>query len=1048
MAQPLSILPKTLLAKSHQRRSIHVAQAVIDTVRLDADAVFAHLRTRPEGLTSAEAEARLAEYGPNVLAKDQRPRVLLLFWRAVVNPLVILLFILALISFLTGDPRAATMMVLMIALSVGLKILQEAKANRAAAELKAMISVRATVLRDGKSEELAISHLVPGDIVQLAAGDMIPGDVRIVRAKDLFVVQGSLTGEGFPVEKFVLEKAADVSAPLELSSIAFLGTSVGSGTATAVVVATGSDTYLGTMAAALDESGPPTAFDRGIASFTKLMLGFMAVMVPLVFVINGVTKGTWGEAFFFSIAVAVGLTPEMLPMIVTICLSKGAVAMGKKKVIVKHINAIQNLGAMDVLCVDKTGTLTRDEILLERYCDVRLRDSPDVLALAYTNSHFQTGLKNILDRAILAHEESHTHGRIAYHEKVDEVPFDFERRIMSVVVREGEGHDRLIAKGAPEAIFERCTSFRLDHERLSMDHPHIEELKIQYERLAADGFRVLAIATKDAPSRASLVGHAAAYGKADECELTLEGYVAFLDPPKESAAAAIDALQKHGVTVKVITGDNDLVAKMVCKQVGLATDHVLLGADVEGMTDDQLANVVEETSLFARVSPAHKQRIIKALKARNHTVGFMGDGINDAPALHAADVGISVDTAVDIAKESADMILLEKSLLVLDEGVLEGRRVFSNIVNYVRMGASSNFGNMFSVLGASVFVPFLPMRPIQILANNLLYDIGQTAIPTDAVDEERIQLPRTWDIKQLTRFILFIGPCSSMFDYSTYLLMLYTFKCWDVSTAAAAAHSESLFQTGWFVESLLTQTLIIHVIRTNKIPFLQSRPSPFLLATSGLIMVVGIALPFTPLGRALGFSALPLAYWPYVAFTVACYVLITQVVKTWLLRRAWIEVRAASGGVVDDGQFERLRLALALEIHAQRRCLLEGTQRRVGVFGALDGQAVDARDDVTGAKVDAPIAFDGLNLEAVEFFTLHDRVFVERNVLQEVTEPFGDRLFDLRTPQLRCGLRRGWGGRRRGDCRLWGLWLRRFCGGAASAGDGEGDQSSDRGGTH
>ncbi len=883
-----SVLPKTLLAKSHEKRSLHVSQTVLDTVTLDAAGVFALLNTRAAGLTQAEGEARLAQHGQNVLARDRRLGLLTLLLRAVRNPLVLLLAVLASVSFATGDARAATMMLLMIALSVGLKLYQETKANNAAAKLKAMIAVNASVLRGGTLQEILVSRIVPGDVVQLAAGDMIPGDVRIIVAKDLFVIQGSLTGESFPVEKFVVEKhqGANVS-PLELTSIAFLGTSVGSGAATAVVVATGKDTYLGGMADALQEQEPQSAFDRGIARFTMLMLGFMAAMVPLVFVINGLTKGMWGEAFFFAVAVAVGLTPEMLPMIVTLCLSKGAIAMGGKKVIVKRLNAIQSLGAMDVLCVDKTGTLTMDEIVLERHCDVMLREDAAVLALAYINSHFQTGLKNILDRAILAHQQSHAHGRVPELAKVDEIPFDFERRIMSVVVRTPEGNDRIIAKGAPEAIFRKCASFRLDGKLLPMDHPHIEALQKEHEVLSTDGFRVLAIATKDTPPRAT-AAHVTPYGKADELDLILEGYVAFLDPPKPSALAAIAALERHGVAVKVITGDNELVARHVCKQVGLSIDRVLLGEAVERMSNDELAEAAEQTALFARVSPAHKQRIIKALQMRKHIVGFMGDGINDAPALHAADVGISVDTAVDIAKESADMILLEKSLLVLDDGVLEGRKVFSNIIKYVRMGASSNFGNMFSVIGASVFVPFLPMRPIQILANNLLYDVGQAAIPTDNVDDEQIQRPRTWDIKDLTRFILLIGPCSSVFDYSTYFLMLYVFNCWDVSTPEAAAHSQSLFQTGWFVESLLTQTLIIHVIRTNKIPFLQSRSSAFLIVTSATMMAIGVALPFTPLGRYLGFTPLPLLYWPYLMVTLLCYVLVTQGVKAWLARHHWI----------------------------------------------------------------------------------------------------------------------------------------------------------------
>jgi len=655
----------------------------------------------------------------------------------------------------------------------------------------------------------------------------------------------------------------------------------------AVVVATGKETYLGGMAQAIVEQPSTTAFDRDISRFTWLLLRFMFVMVPLVFVINVVTKGNWGQAFFFAVAVAVGLTPEMLPMIVTVCLSKGAVAMGKKKVIVKRLNAIQNLGAMDVLCTDKTGTLTMDQVVLERHCDVALREDEAVLALAYTNSHFQTGLKNVLDRAVLAHEATHAHARISELAKVDEIPFDFERRMMSVVVRTPEGKDQIISKGAPEAVFPRCSSFELDGKRLPMDHAHIETLKTEYERLSADGFRVLAIATKEVAPR-EVAPHATPYGKADETELILQGYVAFLDPPKETCKAAIAELQAHGVTVKVITGDNELVARKVCKDVGLATDVVLLGDQVEKMSDEALADAAEHATLFARVSPAHKQRIIKALQSRKHTVGFMGDGINDAPALHAADVGISVDTAVDIAKESADMILLEKSLLVLDEGVLEGRRVFANISKYVRMGASSNFGNMFSVLGASIFLPFLPMLPIQILTNNLLYDLGQTAIPTDTVDADQIQRPHPWNIKALTRFIVFIGPCSSLFDYTTYLVMLYVFHCWDTSTAQAAAQSASLFQTGWFVESLLTQTLIIHVIRTNKLPFLQSRASLPVIGMGILIMAVGVGLPFTAVGTYLGFSPLPSLYWPLLLGTLACYLLLTQVVKMWLLRRRWI----------------------------------------------------------------------------------------------------------------------------------------------------------------
>jgi Mg2+-importing ATPase len=922
---PASILPKGLFARIRREKPpIGVSPVVIESASLDSGGVYARFNTRAEGLTTEQATALLTEHGPNVLAKDQRVGIGRLLWHAVINPLVILLAILATVSVLTGDVPSAVIMLLMIGLGVCLKLIQEAKADNAAAKLKAMISVTATVIRDGNAREVPVAELVPGDVVKLAAGDMIPGDVRLVWAKDLFVIQGSLTGESFPVEKFESEPARKKGAavsPLELASVAFLGTSVESGSATAVVIATGKDTYLGGMAQSLSEQAVQTAFDKGVKRFTWLMLRFMAVMVPLVLVINGITKGNWTEAFFFALAVAVGLTPEMLPMIVTVCLSKGAMAMCRKKVIVKRINAIQNLGAMDVLCTDKTGTLTMDHVILEKHCDIALREDDGVLALAFLNSYFQTGLKNVLDRAVLAHRETHEHAHIPDYQKVDEIPFDFQRRIMSVVVRTPEGKDRIISKGAPEAIFPRCRNFELDGALYPMEHILLDALRDEYEELSADGFRVLAIASKDVPARSAPAANAAGngtvnasagactpYGKADECDLILNGYVAFLDPPKETATAAIAALQQHGITVKVVTGDNDLVARKICKEVGLDVTFpgaVVLGGEVEKMDDGALAQASEKATLFARVSPAHKQRIIRALQSRKHTLGFMGDGINDAPALRAADVGISVDTAVDIAKESADMILLEKSLLVLEEGVLEGRKVFANIVKYVRMGASSNFGNMFSVLGASIFVPFLPMLPIQILANNLLYDISQTAIPTDDVDPEQIAKPRPWDMGQLTKFILFIGPCSSVFDYTTYLMMLFLFKCRDVGlpppshpadiaarfanpTDADHSYAAALFQTGWFVESLLTQTLIIHVIRTGKIPFVQSRPSWPLIAMSAFIMAVGVAIPYSALGPYLGFVPLPGLYWPLIALTLLCYVVLTQAVKTLLLRRGWL----------------------------------------------------------------------------------------------------------------------------------------------------------------
>jgi P-type Mg2+ transporter len=875
-------LPKKLLpALSRRSGPIRVSPILLELTALPVEEVYARLKTGPQGLTADEAATRLKENGPNVVAADGRKSVWLLLWHAFINPLVLLLAALATISVVTGDVRSAVVMSLMIVLGVSIKLIQEGKADNAAAKLKAMIKVTAAALRDNEVRELPVSELVVGDVVKLAAGDMIPADVRIVSAKDLFVIQGSLTGESFPVEKFEVDKGSPARSPLELDNIALLGTSVESGSARAVIAATGTDTYIGSMAQTLAEQPEQTAFDRGIARFTWLMLHFMLVMVPLVFAINWATKGSWHEAFFFALAVAVGLTPEMLPMIVTVCLSKGALAMARQKVIVKRINAIQNLGAMDVLCTDKTGTLTMDRVILERHCDVVLNEDDGVLALAYLNSYFQTGLKNVLDRAVLNHREVHEHAVVPKFAKIDEIPFDFQRRVMSVVVRTPEGKDRIISKGAPEAIFPRCKNFELDGELFSMENILIVELQEEYERLSRDGFRVLAIASKDVSPKVAVGSNRTPYTQSDECDLVLNGYVAFLDPPKETAAAAIEMLQQHGISVKVVTGDNDLVARKICKEVGLSTECVLLGSDVQRMSDQELVARAERATLFARVSPADKQRIIKALQAGHHTVGFMGDGINDAPALRAADVGISVDTAVDIAKESADMILLEKSLLVLEEGVMEGRKVFANIIKYVRMGASSNFGNMFSVLGASVIVPYLPMMPIQILTNNLLYDMSQTAIPTDDVDADQIAKPRPWDIGSLTKFILFIGPCSSIFDYTTYFIMLYVFNCWAVEKA-------SLFQTGWFVESLLTQTLIIHVIRTNKIPFIRSRASWPLIATTVAIMSIGVLLPMTRLGTYLGFTELPPLYWPLLALTLVSYMVLTQVVKSWLVRRRWI----------------------------------------------------------------------------------------------------------------------------------------------------------------
>jgi len=872
---PTAILPKNLVpALRRSTTNIGPSPALLDAASADPASVMEKLGTRETGLTEEEASERLDVYGPNVVTEEARHTKLRLLGRACLNPLVILLLALATVSFLTGDVRAGVVMLIMGVLGVVLRFVQESRADDAAAKLKAMITVTATVVREGIPREIPLAELVPGDVVKLSAGDMIPADLRVLSCNALCVIQSSLTGESLPVEKFDGREENGGKPIGEMKNVCFLGTSVESGSAAGVVVETGFKTYLGTMAKSIVAQHVQTSFDRGVSRFTWLMIYFMLVMVPLVFLINGLTKHDWTEAFFFALAVAVGMTPEMLPMIVTVCLSRGAIGMSRKKVIVKRLNSIQNLGAMDVLCADKTGTLTLDRVILEHHCDVVRNEDEEVLMLAYLNSFFQTGLKNVLDRAILHHQEIRDAFAIPSFDKADEIPFDFSRRLMSVVVRTPEGGHRLICKGAPEAVFERCDRFELDGKVYPMDPLLIRELKEEYNSLSADGFRVLAIAYADFEPRPT-------YSRNDERDLILKGYVAFLDPPKETAAPAIAALKQHGVSVKILTGDNDLVSRKICVEVGIPTDKVLLGYEVAAMSDEELAEAAESTTLFTRLSPADKERIIRALQNKGHVVGFMGDGINDSPGLRAADVGISVDSAVDIAKESADVILLEKSLMVLEEGVLEGRKVFANILKYIRMGASSNFGNMFSVLGASAFVPYLPMAPIQILTNNLLYDFSQVPIPADNVDPEQIAKPRPWDMGEITRFILFIGPCSSIFDYTTYLMMLYVFNGWNPA-------NESLFQTGWFVESLLTQTLIIHIIRTNRIPFLQSWASWPMTVTTAVIMMIGMWLPFSPLGSWLGFSPLPGLYWPLLALTLFCYVLLTQGVKMRLMRKAWV----------------------------------------------------------------------------------------------------------------------------------------------------------------
>lgn len=886
---------KWLTRNTNQLMRAHTIPSVlVDLAQLDIEHALQQLESSVEGLSESDAEARLQKYGANEVAHEVRQGIAMQLFRRLRNPLNLLLVTLASVSLLMGDEEAAIIIFIMVVLSVSLAFLQERRSNRAAEKLRAMVHTTATVLRKANSEaeptvqapaafatcappvsglkDIPIYLLVPGDVIHLSAGDMIPADLRLLSAKDLFVNQAPLTGESIPVEKFAEVANNTITNPLQLPNLCFMGTSVVSGTATGVIALTGSRAYFGGLADIIAGERALTSFDQGISRFALLMIMFIMVMAPLVFLINGLTKGNWIEALLFAMSVAVGLTPEMLPMIVTVNLAKGAVAMSRKKVIVKRLNSIQNFGAMDVLCADKTGTLTQGRIIMEKHVDLLGEESEKVLEYAYLNSYYQSGLKNMLDVAVLKYTEIHERLQPAsVYRKIDEIPFDFMRRRMSVVV-EGKGKHVLICKGAVEEVF-RVSSIGEDGgTQFGLDDSHLQKLNEVGNELNEDGFRVIAVAYKELPPGQTT------YTVKDECDLVLLGYIAFLDPPKDSALQAISELREHGVQMKILTGDNETVTRKVCKEVGMKVEGVVFGSEIESMPIEQLASAVEQANVFVKLSPTQKATIIQALQRKGHVVGFLGDGINDSPALKAADVGISVDTAVDIAKESADIILLEKSLLVLDQGVIEGRKVFGNIIKYIRMGASSNFGNMFSVIGASAWLPFLPMAPIQVLTNNLLYDFSQTAIPTDNVDEEYLAKPRKWEIRNIAHFMLFIGPISSIFDYTTYFTMFYLFNARTVETA-------SFFQTGWFVESLLSQTLIIHIIRTRRIPFLESRASVPLILTSLVICVVGVWLPFSPFARALGFTPLPPLYWPLVALMLIAYLSLTHVMKIWFHRR-------------------------------------------------------------------------------------------------------------------------------------------------------------------
>lgn len=873
--------------KTHKMKLEFNAERIFLASEQPITSVFNFFQTAPQGLDSEETTKRQSIYGKNEIEHEKKIRPLTMFIMAFINPFIGVLTVLIIISYFLDvylaspeekDFTSIAIIATMVILSTILRFWQEYKASVSSESLQKMVTNTCTVIRDnGTEQETGISSLVPGDIVKLAAGDMIPADIRIVETKDLFVSQGTLTGESESIEKKPVAdcKCDTIRTIVELDNICFMGSNVVSGSATGIVVSTGNNTYLGTIAKSIAGHRASTAFDKGIAKVSMLLIRFMLIMVPFVFLINGLTKGEWLDAFLFAVSVAVGLTPEMLPMIVTVNLSKGAVAMSRKKTIVKDLNAIQNFGAMNILCTDKTGTLTCDQIVLEKYinADGTSDNSRRILRHAYFNSFFQTGLKNLMDKAILSHvKELEMESVRESYKKVDEIPFDFARRRMSVVVEDVNGKRQIITKGAVEEMMQICSHTEVGNKVV----PFTPELRVKaYEiskKMNHQGLRVLAVAQKSFLSKENN------FAVEDESGMVLIGYLAFLDPPKQSAAKAIKQLHAHGIEVKVVSGDNDAVVRTISRQVGIDTANVLTGAELSAMSDVQKQEAVLKTTVFAKVTPLQKTEIITILQAQGNTVGFLGDGINDAAALRQSDIGISVDSAVDIAKESADIILLEKDLMVLENGVIEGRRTFGNITKYMKMTASSNFGNMFSVLAASAFLPFLPMLSIHLLVQNLLYDISQTTIPFDRMDEDYLRKPRRWDASDLSRFMIFIGPISSIFDITTYLLMWYVFNC-------SSPVAQSLFQSGWFVEGLLSQTLIVHMIRTKKIPFIQSRASWPVMSMTLAIMAVGIIIPFTKFGSYIGLTPLPLSYFPWLAVTLIAYCVLTQLIKEWYIKK-------------------------------------------------------------------------------------------------------------------------------------------------------------------
>lgn len=865
-----------------KRKKLSVAkERLMDASRTNIEQLYLKMDTSEKGLDESKVEILRDQFGLNEISHEKKDSVGKKLFEAFINPFTIVLFVLGIISLFTDvilvpkdqrDYSSVVIICIMVTISGVLRFVQELRSSKAAEELKAMVHTTVDVERNGR-KEISLQELVPGDIIYLAAGDMIPADVRIIRAKDLFVGQSALTGESEPVEKFggelSYEEAKD-NNPLELNNLAFMGTNVISGSALALVITTGDGTYFGEIGKSLTGKKVKTNFDIGVNKVSFLLIKFMAIMVPIVFFLNGFTKGSWLQAFLFALSVAVGITPEMLPMIVTTNLAKGAYAMAKRKTVVKKLDSIQNFGSMDILCTDKTGTLTQDKIILERHLDINGKTDDRVLRHGFLNSYYQTGLKNLMDLAIIDHAIKYGMKELeSKYVKVDEIPFDFSRKRMSVVLKDKNSKIQLITKGAIEEMLDISSYVEDDGKVLPLTKEIREKIIKTVNKLNSEGMRVIGIAQKTEENGRE------EFSVNDENDMVLMGYMGFLDPPKETTTKAIKALKDYGVGVKVLTGDNEAVTACVCSQVGIKNKKLLLGSEIENMDDSELQKKVEETDIFAKLSPNQKTRIVTSLRENGHTVGFLGDGINDAGAMRAADVGISVDTAVDIAKESADIILLEKDLMVLEGGVLEGRRTFGNIIKYIKMTTSSNFGNMLSVLVASAFLPFLPMLPIQILVLNLIYDISQIVIPWDNMDEDYLKVPRKWDASSIARFMVIFGPTSSIFDITTFLVMWFVYGC----NSASNPHLVSLFNTGWFVESLWTQTLIIHMIRTKKIPFIQSRASSPVIAMTVIALIVGTIIPFTALGGALQMTELSTSYFGILIITVIAYMLLCQLVK-------------------------------------------------------------------------------------------------------------------------------------------------------------------------